>query len=262
MPRAYRLSALLVVALAATASAVPVYITSFENPPFVTGSINGQDGWANGSGTGQSQAIVDTFARTGSQSLRWDNTTNLTSFYSVRRAFNGQAGAITPQTPLELSVWMYIEPTSQLNRLYGLYATNSGTGTLGGTTLGITISGTGDVRAGTNWSSTYSGPVLYTNASLVGAWAKVLLRYDGTGGGAAVYDSASNLLWSTTFATVSLANANGTGVNSWNINLGTDYVTTTNHAGMAYMDDLSVVVIPEPAALLLLALAGLALRRR
>jgi hypothetical protein len=262
MLKVYRLSAVLVVALAATAGAVPVYVTSFENPPFVPGSINNQDGWVNGSGTGQSQAIVDTFARTGTQSLRWDNTGSLSSFYSVRHAFDGQAGAITPATPLELSVWMYIEPTSQLNRLYGLYATNSGIGTLGSTVLGITISGTGDVRAGTSWSSTYSGPVLYTNAGLVGAWAKVLLRYDGTGGSAAVYDSASNLLWSTAFTTVNLSNANGTGVNSWNINLGTDYVTTTNHLGMAYMDDLSVVVVPEPAALLLLTLGGLALRRR
>jgi len=249
------------IALAVAASAVPVYVTSFENPPFVPGSINNQDGWVNGSGTGQSQSIVDTFARTGSQSLLWNNT-NLTSFYSVRRAFNGQQGAITPATPLEISVWMYLDPSTGLNRLYGLYATNSGTGTLGSTNLGLTISGTGNVRAGTTWSSTYSGPVLYNNPDLIGAWVRVLLTYNGSGGGAAVYGPANNLLWSTTFATVSLANANGTGVNSWNINLGTDYVTTTNHTGMGWMDDLSLIVVPEPAALLLLLLGGLALRRR
>jgi len=246
----------------ATASSNVVYDTGFEYPPFVTGSIVGQDGWAAGSGTGNSQSIVNTFAHSGTQSLFWDNSSTFNSFYSVRKAFDGQAGAITPATPLEIWTWLFVDSSSEMNRLYGVYATNSGTGTLGSTALGLTISGSGDLRAGTSWSATYSASPLYSNPDLVGNWVRVLLSYNGTGGGAAVYDAGMNLLWSTTFASVSLANSNGAGTQSWNINLGTDYVTTTSRLGKGYHDDLLVRVVPEPATIMLAGLALLALRRR
>ncbi len=248
--------------LAASASAQVIYSAGFENPPFATGSIIGQDGWAAGSTSGTSQSIVDSFARTGSQSLFWNNSVTWTSFYSVRHAFDGQAGAITPATPLEISSWLYVDATTGPDRLYGVYAVNSGTGTLGSTVLGITISGAGAVRAGKNWSSTYNAPPLYTDPQLVGNWVKVVLSYDGTDGGAAVYDSAENLLWSTAFAAVSLANANGSGVGSWNVNLGSDYITSAARLGKGYHDDFLVRVVPEPASILLAGLALLALRRR
>lgn len=250
------------VLLGATASAQTVYSTGFENPPFTPGSIVGQDGWLAGSTTGNSQSIVSTFAYAGTQSLSWDNSSTFNSFYSVRRPFDGQNGAITATTPLEISAWLFIDPSTGADRLYGTYATNTGTGTLGSTALGLTIGGGGDVRAGTTWSATYSGAVLYNNPALIGNWVKVLLSYDGVGGGAAVYDSGLNLLWSTTFPTVSLANANGAGVGSWNLNLGTDYNTTTARLGMGYHDNLDISVVPEPASILALGLALLALRRR
>lgn len=256
------LAASLAGVLAASASAQIVYSAGFENPPFSTGSIIGQDGWAAGSGSGGSQSIINSFAHTGSQSLFWDNSTTLNSFYSVRHAFDGQAGAITPATPLQISSWIYVDSTSGADRLYGVYAVNSGTGTLGATALGITISGVGAVRAGKTWSATYSAAPLYTDAQLVGNWVKVLLSYDGTDGGAAVYDSAENLLWSTTFTAVSLANANGAGTGSWNVNLGADYNTTTARLGKGYHDDFLVRVVPEPASILLAGLALIALRRR
>jgi len=249
-------------ALAVSASAQIVYSAGFENPPFNTGSIIGQDGWVAGSSSGSSQSIINSFARTGSQSLFWDNSSTLNSFYSVRHAFDGQAGAITPTTPLEISSWIYVDSTSGADRLYGVYAVNSGTGTLGSTALGITISGVGAVRAGKTWASTYSAAPLYTNTQLVGNWVKVLLSYDGTNGGAAVYDSGENLLWSTTFTAVALANANGGGVGSWNVNLGSDYNTTAARLGKGYHDDFLVRVVPEPASIVLAGLALLALRRR
>lgn len=260
------LSSIAIAALMASAGAqIIIYQTGFEN--FTLGSINGQDSWANGSGGGASQSITDSFARSGSsKSLFWNNTTTLASFYSVRRAFNGQAGAISSTTPLEATVWVYVNPGTGADRLYGIYLTNSGTGTLGSTVLGATLSGNGGFRAGTTWSATYSNTPLYSNPSaLVGQWARLALRYDGVGGSAAVYDSSDFLLFEINFANVGLGNANGTGTNSWNVNLGSDYITTTARLGTGYMDDLLVWIVPEPASVVALGagLAGLlGLRRR
>jgi len=44
---------------------VTLYSTSFENPPFTTGAVSGQDGW-NSFGPG-TPAVVNFFADTGSQ---------------------------------------------------------------------------------------------------------------------------------------------------------------------------------------------------
>ncbi|MBX3364385.1 MAG: hypothetical protein KF866_06420 [Phycisphaeraceae bacterium] len=255
----------LVAAMAASAGASTIYSTGFESPAINPGTLAGQDGWVNGSGAGVSQGVSGNFPRTGSQSLAWENGSTAASFYSVRRAFDGQAGAITAATPLEMSVWMYIEQGSQPNRLYGIYATNSGTATLGSTTLGMTISGDGSVRAGVNWSQTYSGTALHTDASLVGSWIKTVLRYDGVGGSASIYNSSNALVWSTSFGAVTLTNANLGGVNSWNMNLGTDYFALTERDGRAFMDDMMVRVVPTPAGILVigagLSVAGVRRRR-
>jgi len=253
---------LVTLALATAANAALIYGTGFEAPTIVPGSLVGQDGWAAGSGSAASQAVTGAFSYAGSQSLYWDNRT-LNSFYSVRHAFDGQAGAITPATPLSVSVWTYVVQGTGTDRLYSLLLTNSGTGTMGSTTLGVSISGTGDIRAGTSWGATYSGAPDYSNPALVGAWVKLDLRYDGVGGSVAVYDSSNVLLHSENFAAVTLGNANGTGVNSWNVNLGSDYNLTASRLGQGYHDNLVVQVIPEPASLLALgSLALLALRRR
>lgn len=247
----------------ASSQAIVVYSTSFEDPPFVPGSINGQDGWVNGSGAGASQSIINTFARTGTQSLQWDNST-LVSFYSVRRPLPGQDGAITATTPLVAEVWMNISPNTQVNRLYGIYLMNTSTGTLGGTNLGVTISGDGTVRGGTSWSATYTNTGLIGNdPNFVNNWVRVRLAYDGVGGSVEVFEPISNAVLGASYAAVTLGNANGSGT-FFAINLGTDYFTTTDRTGLAYMDDLNISVVPEPGTLtaLLAGAAALLARRR
>jgi hypothetical protein len=256
------LAVALTVALLATAGAQAVYSTGFEAPLYGTGSVVGQDNWAAGSGVGAGQGVIDTFAQSGSQSLMWDTGTALTSFYSVRHAFDGQNGAIAAGTPLEISTWFYVDPASGPDRLTGLYATNSGVGTLGSTSLGLTIDGDGGVRAGTTWAATYTAVPLHTDPALVGGWIRAVLTYDGIGGGAALYDGGANLLWSTSFAAVTLGNSNGAGLASWNINLGFDYVGTVDRLGKSYVDDLVIRVVPEPASALALGLGLLLLAGR
>lgn len=244
------------------AHAQTVYSTGFETPNFNLGSANGQDGWLNGSNTGQGQSVSGNFARTGEQSLEWDLTGTFQSFASVRRAMAGQNGGISASTPLEISVWMFVTGNSGANRLFGIYAMNGSTSTLGGTNLGLTIGGDGVVRTGTTWGSTYQGGGLFQSSALLDNWVQVRLTYDGVGGSAAILDSGMNELFSTSFGSVLLANANGGG--EWGVNLGTDWFATTDREGLAYMDDLMIRVIPAPTGVLALG-AGLALvggRRR
>ncbi len=253
--------AVALLAAAGVAHAQVIYSTGFESPTFAPGSINGQGGWVNGSSAGATQSISGAFARSGSQSLQWDNSAAV-SFYSVRRPFDGQDGAISAATPLEISTWLYITPNTQSDRLYGIYANNTGTGTLGTIALGMTIGGDGTVRAGTAWVDTYSGAGLFQDAALVGDWVRLVLTYDGTGGSAAIFDSANNNLFSTNFAAVSLANTNANGASTWGVNLGSDYNALTNRAGIGYMDDFEVRIIPAPGTALALTVGLLAATRR
>jgi hypothetical protein len=228
-------SFLALTALTATALAqTTLYQTSFENPPFTAGQpAPPNDDWANGSGTGVSHVVTDELANTGSQSLKWDNSGTNNSFYSIRRVLNWQP---TDPDKLVVKVRVYITAGTGANRLYGVYLTGSDTGTLGGTILGVTIAGDGKIRVGTTWGATYSSSTWLAQApagTYENRWLQVEMTYDRGSEQATIKVSG--------FADNAEYTANLTqSTPPRNINLGTDYVTTTASNGIGYFDDLSI----------------------
>jgi hypothetical protein len=228
-------SFLALTALTATALAqTTLYQTSFENPPFTAGQpAPPNDGWENGSGAGASQVVTDELANTGSQSLKWDNSGTNNSFYSIRRVLNWQP---TDPDKLVVKVRVYITAGTGANRLYGVYLTGSDTGTLGGTILGVTIAGDGKIRVGTTWGATYSSSTWLAQApagTYENRWLQVEMTYDRGSEQATIKVSG--------FADNAEYTANLTqSTTPRNINLGTDYVTTTASNGIGYFDDLSI----------------------
>lgn len=238
-----------VAALSGQALAAPLYSTGFEPPLYVLGdSVNGVDGWVNGSGGGAS-ATVSGVQALGTQSLQFDNSSTFNGLYSVRRELPVYNGAV------EASVSLYIEGNTQENRLYGMYFTGPATGTLGNTSLGLSIGGDGAIRAGTTWAATYSNSGLIGTAdpgSFTDRWLTITLSYNN--GDASVMISGLDGP-NSSFSSNYTMSAGPLG-----LNLGADWFTTSNRAGVAYFDNLEIV--PAPGALALLGLGGLAAARR
>jgi hypothetical protein len=151
--------ALAMVAIAAPAWADTVlYQTSFENPPFTVGSINGQSGWSVfGPGA---QEVENFFADTGSQAVFVDgNAASQTGPYYA-----------TPTTgPLvDLSADLAIFPSSTQTE-WQFAATGPGlTGYLGG----INIQSNGDISAITDATGdtdigTFTRAATFTSAAFV-----------------------------------------------------------------------------------------------
>lgn len=237
--------------VAASANAQVLYSTSFEAPTYTNGvSVSGVDGWVNGSGAGASQAVSNARAASGSQSLRFDNST-LNSFYSVRRPFT--ASGVSAATPLLATVKVYVSANNSADRIYGMYLSSSATGTLGSTVAGLTIGGNGVVRAGNSWALTY-GTADFTAAagSFADRWLTISFSYDGANTTASISGFGDGSSYSEVFT-----NAAPLG-----LNLGSDYITQTGSLGEGYFDDLSVSVVPEPMTMTVLALGAVAALRR
>lgn len=240
-------------ATATTAFAQVPFSTSFEaSEGFIAGgSADGIDGWANGSGGGVSHSVSTAQAFTGTQSIVFDNSGSNTSFYSIRRALNNDYSLVPVVT---VSTKLYIDGSTGADRLYGLLGTNSATGTMGSTILGITVSGTGVVRAGATWGSTYSGAGIGTfTTGHADRWLTLTFTFDSTTRAATA--SASNGVETFTWS----GTAGSTG-NLLNFNLGSDYDGSAARNGIGYFDDVQAV--PEPATLAALGLGALALVRR
>jgi hypothetical protein len=172
-------------------------------------------------------------AYTGSQSLKWDNSGTNNSFYSIRRVLNWQP---TDPDKLVVKVRVYITAGTGADRLYGVYLTDSNTGTLGSTILGVTIAGDGKIRVGTTWGATYSSSAWLAQApagTYEDRWLQVEMTCDRGSGQATIKVSG--------FADNAEYTANLTQFTEpRNINLGTDYVGTTRGSGVGYFDDLNI----------------------
>lgn len=240
--------------IVAVAPAQLLYSSGFESPTYTAGiSVVGQDGWAAGSGSGSSQTVHAGAPSLDDQSLKFDNS-SLNSFYSVRMGYD--TAMFTAPTQV-FSTKVLVTGSTGADRLYGLYLTNSATGTLGGTVLGITIGGNGIVRAGTNWSSTYSGAGVFTAGAgtFADRWLTMTLTRTGTAATISISGFSDNSSYTGNF---SVASYSGLG----SINLGTDYDGTVNRLGVGYFDDVRIEGVPEPATMAVLGLGLAAMARR
>lgn len=197
--------------------------------------------------------MTNTRGNPGAQSLFFDNTGTNNSFYSVTHPLGSFAGTI-----LTLSVNVYLPSTNAATRLADI---SLSTGTLGGTTLGFSLDGAGDLRAGTTWGALYGTSFLNTAAAgtFADRWLTVTLSLNSLTGVGTV--SASGFggttgSYSYNFTGSSLAPAK--------LNRGTNYVVTNARAKAVYYDNvnLAATAVPEPSTLAVSALGVGLLRRR
>ncbi len=230
-----------------------LYSTGFEAPSYASGaSVATMDGWENGTGAGVSQTVSTDRAASGSQSLKFDNSGGDTSYYSVRHAVPTYSGA------LDLAVSLYISSSTGADRTFEFVATNSPTGVLGTTTLGVSVGGDGKIRAGTSWSSLYSSAFAYQAAAgtFAGRWLTLGLHVDtATGASSATVSGLGGSTPSYTVGGLTVATA------ALNVNVGSDYIGFTARNGTGYYDNLSIQAVPEPATLAALGLGCVAVLR-
>ncbi len=229
------------------------YSTGFESPPFTVGSsVVGVDGWTQGSGSYAGLVTSDVSA-SGSNSFMFDMNNNA-GFNSVRHNLD-MSGLVRVSTQL------YITGNNSADRLASVLISN---GTMGGTRLGLSLGGDGVIRAGSNWTATYSASGIIGAAgagTYADRWLTVILDYDPVAltGNVSISGFGDGAVYSQSY----------TGLNSiagTNVNLGVDYLgSVSSAAGVVYFDNFSVDAVPEPATMIGLgglALAALARKRR
>ena len=222
-----------------SASAQTLYSTGFENPPFTTGSIAGQDGWQV-VGTANAAQIENTKAESGSQAVEVIPALNSSS----------QAGPYhvdsTAASMVDLSADIYLASSSNQSewQFAGLASTLSPF--LGG----IDVFPDGSIR-----TITAGFPIVGTWT--YNAWNHVDLLFDIT-------DQTYSLSIDGSLIASNIPNCgdNGpcTGGQRANYGAGTfDTFGTEANNDIGYMDNYSVAVVPEPATTTLFLVSGLAI---
>lgn len=266
------IAGMLLIAMAtAQSEAACLKVIDFDPPDYTLGSVVGQQAWLGGQWDGVNQTVTNQISATAPQSLEFFPGPHNTS--TVRCMAPGFDGAITPATPMETGVRVYIpsfnNPDPGLaakgnaeNRQYTLALSNDTSDpTINAQDLGISVDGMGRVRAGTSWLDTTNiGTVLFQDSGLLDNWFRLKLIYDGTGATAQVLDDDNVLLFETYFPAVNLANANSNLLNSWELHLGRDGFGV----GSGFFDSCRAgCLIPAPSSAVLAVLGfGIAARRR
>lgn len=247
------LAALMAAGTATAGAQTTLYSTSFEAPTFTAGSsVVGTDGWLVGSSTGGNNAVTTTRANDGTQSLGFNPASGAT-FGSVIHPLGAfGANAVT------LTVDFYVPAGNAATRLDEI-SFSTGT-TLSSTVLGVSIAGSGAIRAGKTYTVIDGGSATVTAAAgtFADRWLTATLTFDPQSAAGAV--TLSGFGGTTPSYTFSF-----TGVTTpVNAHLATDY--TTSGTGAAYYDRFAVTAVPEPSAFAAAALGagllGVLARRR
>jgi hypothetical protein len=226
-----------------SASAQALYSTGFENPPFTTGPIAGQDGWQVFGTSGAAQ-IENTKAEAGSQALE-----------EIPALDTGQTGPYhtdsTAAGMVDLSADIYIASSSNPSKWqFGAL----------GATLTPFLGGMDVYPDGTIHTITVGYPTVGTWT--YNAWNHVDLRFDVTH---QTYSLSIN--GSLIVGNVANCGDNSTCTGGQTSNYGVGlFDTFGNEANndIGYMDNFSVAIVPEPGTvtLLLLGLNGCLVVRR
>lgn len=235
-----------VAALAAPASALTFYSTSFEaSDGFSVGDLDGQAGWAH---TGN-YSIDTGQARTGTQAVRWTDIDGGYAWTDLPTAYSGTDALLS-------QIFVYLDSASANDeRVFGLRLWGNTAGSVYQGGAGVTIDSSGAIRAGDTYSELWDDSSIVGNVSdPTGRWIRVQIEY--TPGATTANVDVDGM----DFAVgVDTAFAEVTDVDLFSEWRDVEVDST------AWYDDYSVGVVPEPATMIALgtgAAALLARRRR
>ncbi len=255
------------IALAAAASAQLSYATDFD-AGYTPTTLSGQNGWVAGSGTANLPQVTNNASLSPNQSVLLATGTSGSAFVSSGRSF--AAGTPTANTRiLSASANIFVQNIAGADRYFGIgFATSTTPIATGGRAL-IALGGNG-LRGGAGSYASFNsltGGLLQarTTADFFGRWITVLMVADrglttnnvtfkfsglGTSGGAATE----------TFT----RSADLTGIGITNLQIVSDYGTTSTVQGSAFVDNVrfAATPVPEPASMVALGLGAAAMLRR